>query len=193
MAFSLPLKSPVSPNTLPIVTRPMAMKPSASRLFNTNRFQTARLSSDVVFGPFSPTWTASQVHPSLTKRFRCASRGTGGGGGGKRCRSWGAKHTEDAVELRFELPWLGEEDVRVRVYEDLLMIRDVSVEESEDDEETAEPEMKVRVPKLFVFFHFPKKDYKTDQFKAEMKNGVLKVVVPKIKEEERIDAILGPN
>ncbi|KAL6131849.1 hypothetical protein ACLB2K_070222 [Fragaria x ananassa] len=33
----------------------------------------------------------------------------------------------------------------------------------------------------------PEKVFKTDGVKAEMKNGVLKVVVPKIKEEERSD------
>lgn len=31
----------------------------------------------------------------------------------------------------------------------------------------------------------PEKVYKTDEIKAEMKNGVLKVVVPKLKEDER--------
>ncbi|KAE8657191.1 Heat shock 22 kDa protein [Hibiscus syriacus] len=37
--------------------------------------------------------------------------------------------------------------------------------------------------------HLPEKVYKTDHIKAEMKNGVLKVVVPKIKEEEKNDVI----
>lgn len=31
----------------------------------------------------------------------------------------------------------------------------------------------------------PENVYKTDEIKAEMKNGVLKLVVPKLKEEER--------
>jgi HSP20 family protein len=35
----------------------------------------------------------------------------------------------------------------------------------------------------------PEKLYKIDQIKAEMKNGVLKVIVPKIKEEERNEVI----
>jgi HSP20 family protein len=34
------------------------------------------------------------------------------------------------------------------------------------------------------------KRYKTGEIKAEMKNGVLKMVVPKVKEDDRIDVLL---
>ncbi|GFP96080.1 heat shock 22 kDa protein mitochondrial [Phtheirospermum japonicum] len=36
-------------------------------------------------------------------------------------------------------------------------------------------------------FDLPENVYKTKEIKAEMKNGVLKVFVPKIKNEERTD------
>lgn len=35
----------------------------------------------------------------------------------------------------------------------------------------------------------PEKGYKLDQIKAEMKHGVLRVVIPKVQEEERGDVI----
>ncbi|CAH8382312.1 unnamed protein product [Eruca vesicaria subsp. sativa] len=34
----------------------------------------------------------------------------------------------------------------------------------------------------------PEKEYKTSEIKVEMKNGVLKVVVPKMKEDEHYNA-----
>ncbi|XVF08463.1 hypothetical protein REPUB_Repub07fG0005400 [Reevesia pubescens] len=206
MASSLALKRLVSPNILSSsmrYIRPMAVAPSTSRLFNTNsmrefnddgddrdlsddRRHTRSLSrrgdgffSDV-FDPFSPTRSLSQVLNMVDQFMEnplvSASRGMGGG----LRRSWDAKETEDALNLRIDMPGLGKEDVKVSVEQNTLIIKGESGKESEDEETAGRYTSRI---------HLPEKVYKTDQIKAEMKNGVLKVVVPKIKEEERSDMI----
>ncbi|XVF11195.1 hypothetical protein REPUB_Repub08aG0005000 [Reevesia pubescens] len=206
MACSLVLKRLVSSNVLPSslrVIRPMAVAPSTSRLFNTNamsefdddgderdlsdeRRHVRSLSrrgdsffSDV-FDPFSPTRSLSQVLNMMDQFMEnpllSASRGMGGG----LRKSWDAKETEDALNLRIDMPGLGKEDVKVSVEQNTLIIKGESAKESEDEDTAGKYTSRI---------HLPEKIYKVDQIKAEMKNGVLKVVVPKIKEEERSDAI----
>ncbi|KAK8657891.1 hypothetical protein V6N13_036110 [Hibiscus sabdariffa] len=202
---SLALKRLVSSNILPSssrLVRPMAVAPSTSRLFNTNAVREfdeegdeRDLSDDRrhvrslsrhgdglfsdVFDPFSPTRSLSQVlnmmNHFMENPFVSASRGMGGG----LRRSWDAKETEDALNLRIDMPGLGKEDVKVSVEQNALVIRG---EAKESKEEETEGRYTSRI-------HLPEKVYKMDQIKAEMKNGVLKVVVPKIKEEERNDVI----
>lgn len=97
-------------------------------------------------------------------------------------RSWDAKETEDALNLRIDMPGLGKEDVKVCVEHNNLIIKGDGEKESEDEETGGSGRYTSRI-------QLPDKIYKIDQIKAEMKNGVLKVVVPKIKEEERNDVI----
>ncbi|XVF54967.1 hypothetical protein PTKIN_Ptkin05aG0223100 [Pterospermum kingtungense] len=209
MASSLALKRLVSSNILPTsmrIIRPIALAPSTSRLFNTNpitefgiddgeepdladdRRHARSLSrrgdgffSDV-FDPFSPTRNLSQVlnmmDQVMENPFLSASRGMGGG----LRRSCDAKETEDALNLRIDMPGLGKEDVKVSVEQNTLIIKGEGAKESEsEDEET--------VGRYTSRINLPNKLYKIDQIKAEMKNGVLKVTVPKIKKEERNDVI----
>nr|KJB51436.1 hypothetical protein B456_008G216100 [Gossypium raimondii] len=137
------------------------------------------VSSQVVFDPFAPTRSLSQVlnmmDQFMESPFLSASRGMGGG----LRRSWDAKETEDALNLRIDMPGLGKEDVKVSVEQNTLVIKG-EAKESEEEENGGRYTSRI---------HLPEKVYKTDQIKAEMKNGVLKVVVPKMKEEERNDVI----
>ncbi|KAE8715961.1 Heat shock 22 kDa protein [Hibiscus syriacus] len=195
---SLALRRLVSSNILPsslCVVRPMAVAPSTSRLFKTNAIREfddddghesdfsddrrrvrslSRLGDGFfsdVFDPFSPTRSLSQVlNMMMENPIVSASRGMGGG----LRRSWDAKETEDALNLRIDMPGLGKEDVKVSVEQNTLVIKG---EAKESDKEETDGRYTSRI-------HLPDKVYKTDQIKAEMKNGVLKVVVPKIKEEK---------
>ncbi|XP_012439143.1 23.6 kDa heat shock protein, mitochondrial isoform X1 [Gossypium raimondii] len=204
MASSLALKRLLSCNILPSslrVVRPMAIAPSSSRLFNTNAMREFDDDGDErdlsderqrslsrrgdgffagkVFDPFAPTRSLSQVlnmmDQFMESPFLSASRGMGGG----LRRSWDAKETEDALNLRIDMPGLGKEDVKVSVEQNTLVIKG-EAKESEEEENGGRYTSRI---------HLPEKVYKTDQIKAEMKNGVLKVVVPKMKEEERNDVI----
>lgn len=107
--------------------------------------------------------------------FLSASRGIGAGVR----RGWDARETEDALHLRVDMPGLGKEDVKISVEQNTLTIKGEGAKESGDEEEGAR--------RYISRIDLPDKLYKVDQIKAEMKNGVLKVVVPKMKEEERTD------
>lgn len=77
------------------------------------------------------------------------------------------------------MPGLGKEDVKLSVQQSTLVIRAEAEKEAGDEEENG--------PKYSSRIELPEKLYKMDQIKAEMKNGVLKIMVPKVKEKERAD------
>ncbi|XP_039064803.1 23.6 kDa heat shock protein, mitochondrial-like isoform X1 [Hibiscus syriacus] len=203
---SLALKRLVSSNIFNSslrMVRPMAIASPTSRLFNSNamrefdsdgdesefsddRRRVRSLSrrgdgffSGNAFDPFSPARNLSQVlnmmNQFMENPFVAASRGIGGG----LRRSWNAKETEDALNLRIDMPGLGKEDVKVSVEQNTLVIEGEAKESNEGETDG-------RYTSRILL---PEKIYKTDQIVAEMKNGVLKVVVPKINDEERNDVI----
>ncbi|XP_019413589.1 PREDICTED: heat shock 22 kDa protein, mitochondrial-like isoform X2 [Lupinus angustifolius] len=134
-----------------------------------------------VFNPFSSTRSLSQVlnlmDQFVENPFLNASRGIGAGAGAGVNRGWDAKETDDALLLRVDMPGLGKEDVKVSVEQNTLIIKGVSDKESENDEEN--------IRRYSSRIDLPEKLYKIDQIKAEMKNGVLKLIVPKMKQEEK--------
>lgn len=130
-----------------------------------------------VFDPFSPTTSLSQVlnlmDQLMEDPFLAASRGVGAGSR----RGWDVKEDNDALYIRLEMPGLGKEDVKVSVEENTLTIKGEGEKVSEEEEESKR--------RYSSRLDLPQKLYKLDSIKAEMKNGVLKVVVPKVKEEEK--------
>ncbi|PON87879.1 Small heat shock protein HSP [Trema orientale] len=215
MASSLALKRLLSSNLrtkspLSSPIRPIANSPAnASRHFNTNaerdyddgegsdergldidrrsdRFDPRRLGRDdflsEVFDPFSPTRSLSQVlnlmDQFMENPFLSAAAPSSRGVGSGLRRGWDARETEDALHLRVDMPGLGKEDVKVSVEQNTLTIKGEG-EKEEGSEESGR--------RYMSRIDLPEKLYRTDQIKAEMKNGVLKVVVPKVKEDERSD------
>ncbi|XP_062089196.1 23.6 kDa heat shock protein, mitochondrial-like [Humulus lupulus] len=149
-----------------------------------DRYPSRRLGRDdflsEVFDPFSPTRSLSQVlnlmDQFMENPFLSASRGVGSG----LRRGWDARETEEALHLRVDMPGLSKEDVKVSVEQNTLTIRGEGGKE-EGDEESGR--------RYMSRIDLPEKLYRTDQIKAEMKNGVLKVVLPKVKQEERSDVL----
>ncbi|XP_044506928.1 heat shock 22 kDa protein, mitochondrial-like [Mangifera indica] len=92
-------------------------------------------------------------------------------------RGWDAEENENALILRIYMPGLGKEDVKVSVEQNTLVIKGERAKEVDDEESV----------RYTSRMDLPEKKYKTNEIKAEMKNGVLKVAVPRVKEEERID------
>ncbi|KAL9433791.1 hypothetical protein AB3S75_028602 [Citrus x aurantiifolia] len=96
-------------------------------------------------------------------------------------RGWLAKEDDDNLILKMDMPGLSKEDVRVSVQQNTLIIKGEGPQnESEsgggdDDQENAR--------RYSTRIDLPSNLYKFDDVKAEMKNGVLKIVVPKIKED----------
>ncbi|XWS56852.1 hypothetical protein CRYUN_Cryun09bG0120900 [Craigia yunnanensis] len=205
MVHSLAFKKLVSSNILPSsmrMIRSMAIAPSTSRLFNTNAmhefdddgnerdpnddhrhirsvFRCGDGFLSDVLDHFSPARSINQVlnmmDQFMENPFLFVSRGMGG----ELLLSWDAKETQDALNLRIDMPEFGKEDVKVSVEQNTLIINSEGVKESEDEDTAGRYTNRIDLSEKF---------YKTDQIKAEMKNGVLKVVTPKIK-EERNDGI----
>ncbi|XVF13367.1 hypothetical protein REPUB_Repub08aG0202400 [Reevesia pubescens] len=185
-------------NLSPLRTISVATTPSVSRSFNTNaqvtNFNDKDRSVDVerrsdrsvsrrrddspgflsdVFDPFYPTRSLSQVlnlmdqfmdHPFLSSPNVSSRRG------------WDVREDNNALYLRIEMPGLSKEDVNISVDQNTLIIQG---EGGKEDEESGR--------RYSSRLDLPPSLYKVDEIKAEMKNGVLKVVVPKVKEEERKD------
>ncbi|KAL8150899.1 hypothetical protein V2J09_020707 [Rumex salicifolius] len=132
-----------------------------------------------VFDPLSPTRSVSQLMNMMDQLMEnplsSGARGMGALGGAR--RGWDAREDENALYLKMDMPGLGKEDVKVSMEESTLTIKgEQGGEESEEEKRRYSTRIDL-TPNLF----------KIDAIKAEMKNGVLKVVVPKVKEDERKD------
>lgn len=105
--------------------------------------------------------------------YLAASRGVGAAGSR---RGWDVKEIDDALLLRMDMPGLDKADVKISVEQNILTVKGEG-KDSEDEEDGGR--------RFSTRLELPPSIYKTDSIRAEMKNGVLKVVVPKVKEEEK--------
>lgn len=207
MATSLALRR-IATSRLLNLTRPTSVLPSISRSFNTNAQMTTRGGDDDydqsiddvggrrrglsrrgeyvpsfsdLFDPFTPNRSVTQLMNMMDQMMDSPFSATRTMQGGIR-RGWEAKEDENALHLRVDMPGLGKEDVKISVEQNTLVIKGEEGERDSDEEEIEGRRYSSRV-------ELPPELYKVDGIKAEMKNGVLKVMVPKVKEEERKDVI----
>ncbi|XP_038976280.1 small heat shock protein, chloroplastic-like [Phoenix dactylifera] len=128
--------------------------------------------------PFTPARSLSQVlnlmDQMLDNPFAAATQGAIGGFR----RGWEAREDGDALHLRIDMPGLGKEHVKVWAEQNTLIIKGEGEKETEEEESGRRYSSRIDLPP---------EAYQIDQIRAEMKNGVLKVVVPKVKAEERKD------
>ncbi|GFQ07750.1 heat shock 22 kDa protein mitochondrial [Phtheirospermum japonicum] len=89
------------------------------------------------------------------------------------------KQSAECLHLFMDMSGLGKEDVKVSLENNTLIVKGEGKKVFHDDKNI------VRGYKNK--FDLPENVYKTNEIKAEMKNGVLKVFVPKIKNEKRTD------
>jgi HSP20 family protein len=130
-----------------------------------------------VLDPFYPTRSLSQVlnlmEQFMENPFVAASQGLGAGPR----RGFDVKEDDNALYIRMDMPGVGKENVKVSVEQNTLIIKGEAEKESEEGEESGRRySSRLDLPPIL---------YKLDSVRAEMKNGVLKVLVPKVKEEER--------
>ncbi|XP_065857892.1 heat shock 22 kDa protein, mitochondrial-like [Euphorbia lathyris] len=208
MASSLALRRTTASALFPKLFNPLrsaSSAPSLSRSFNTNAELTnfgpndlgnvdvGRRSSDrslsrrrdtsPSFFPldaidlFSPPRSLSQMFNMMDQMMDFPTRGGGVGLGGGR-RGWDVKEDEKAVYIKMDMPGVSKEDVKVSVEKNTLIIKGEEAIENEEGESGRRFSSRLELPSDF---------YKIDEIKAEMKNGVLKVVVPKKMEDETRD------
>ncbi|KAF7107598.1 hypothetical protein CFC21_108205 [Triticum aestivum] len=101
--------------------------------------------------------------------------------GASRLGRWVAKVDDDAVYLKVPMPGLGKEHVKVWAEPNGLVIK------GEGDKEPWDGDDDSAVPRYSRRIKVPADAFKMDKIKAEMKNGVLRVTLPRLKEEERKD------
>jgi len=206
MASSIAIRRVTVPTLFARLVNPIrsaSIAPSLSRSFNTNAqvssFHEDERAVDVerrsdrsvshrrgpgffsdVLDPFSPTRSLSQVlnlmDQFMENPFVAASQGLGAGS----MRGWDVKEDENALYIRMDMPGVGKEHVKVSVEQNTLVIKGEGEKESEEEENRRKYSSRLDLPPNI---------YKLDSVRAEMKNGVLKVVVPKVKEEERKDVL----
>ncbi|XP_028549369.1 26.7 kDa heat shock protein, chloroplastic [Dendrobium catenatum] len=101
---------------------------------------------------------------------------------------WDVKEDEAGLKMRFDMPGLSKEEVKVFVEDDVLVIRSEQREENGESKEGGEGwrrsgsrvyEMRVALPEECV----------KEKVKAEFKNGVLIVDVPKINVERKVTEV----
>lgn len=187
--------------------RPLAAAPSVvARSFNTNAQMTAydegdrsvdverRRESGIsrrrdsfpsffsdVFDPFSPTRSVNQLLNMMARFMEdpfLAARELGPAAVSR--RGWDVREDDKALYIKMDMPGLDKENVKVAVEQNTLSIRGEGEKESEEEEYGRRYSSRLDLPPNL---------YKLDEVKAEMKNGVLKVVVPRVKEEERKDVL----
>ncbi|KAI9160119.1 hypothetical protein LWI28_005235 [Acer negundo] len=196
MASSLArlLSSSVLPRTLRSVSRSTAAAQPSSRFFNTNAVRdfddyerdldvdrrysrsAPRRRDDFFSDSFFPFSAPRSLNQILNLMSQMAENPYLGGTSTR--RGWDVKETDDGLNLRVDMPGLGKEDVKISVEQNSLIIKGEGTKEGDDEESVNRYSSRIELPEMM---------FKTDEIKAEMKNGVLKVVVPKVKEEERAD------
>ncbi|XP_042485249.1 small heat shock protein, chloroplastic-like [Macadamia integrifolia] len=200
MASSIVLKRACTSGLFNKLVNPMRSVAVAPRTFNTDsqmeqsidvdrrsdrslsprRDTSPSLFTDVLDPFFSPTRSLSQIlnlmDQMMENPFVAPSRGVGGG----TRRGWDAKEDENALYVRVDMPGLGKDDLKVLLEQNTLVIKGEGGKEGDDEESVRRYSSRIDLPE---------KLYKLDEIKAEMKNGILKVIIPKVKEEERKDDV----
>ncbi|XP_011101118.1 heat shock 22 kDa protein, mitochondrial [Sesamum indicum] len=190
MASSLALKKLLSSNLAARSFRPAraVAQPASFRLFNSNavrEYDSDDRDVDVdrrpdrrVFSPFAGVFDPFSTRSSLSQILNMMDQFMESPVTSSIRRNWDARETADGLHLRMDMPGLDKEDVKVSVEQNTLIIKGEGKKEFEEEEHGRRYSSRIDLPERL---------YKTNEIKAEMKNGVLKVFVPKIKEEERSD------
>ena len=131
------------------------------------------------FDPFSPTRSLSRVLNWMDQLVDAPFVGSGGGWR----RGWDVKEDESALYLRMDMPGLSKEDVKVSVEHNTLIIKGEAKHDDDDvDEESGQRSFSSRL-------NLPSNIYKLDSIRATMNNGVLKLMIPKVTDEEKTNYV----
>lgn len=179
------------------VTRPMAMaesKENAIDVQNTKKEITEQSSKATERGteispfglldPLSPTRTMRQMIDTMDRLFEDAfmfptSRPARDSPLGMRT-PWDMMEDENEVKMRFDMPGLAKEDVKVSLEDDVLVIKGERKKEEKEDSWSARSYSGYNTRLVLP------ENCETDKIKAELKNGVLNITIPKTKVESKV-------
>jgi len=97
---------------------------------------------------------------------------------------WDVKEDDDAFRLRFDMPGLSKDEVKVSVEDGDLVIKGEHKAEGQNEDSWSSRSYGSYNTRMTL-----PENAKVDEIKAELKNGVLHVVVPKSKEEPKKNVI----
>ncbi|KAK4777326.1 hypothetical protein SAY87_017513 [Trapa incisa] len=156
-----------------------------------------RLSMDILplglLDPLSPMRAMRQMLDTMDRIFEDSMMLPGSGWTGQTGREirtpWDIHEDEHEIKMRFDMPGLSKEDVRVSVENDVLVISGQHRRDQGEGQKEAEDGGKQWWSRSYSSYdtrlQLPE-DCVKDKVQAELKNGVLYVTVPKAKVEKEV-------
>ncbi|KAL3838025.1 hypothetical protein ACJIZ3_022616 [Penstemon smallii] len=135
--------------------------------------------------PLSPMRTMRQMLDTMDRLFEDAI--TFPGTTGEMRSPWDIKEEENEIKMRFDMPGLSKEDVKVSVEDDVLVIKGEQKKGGGNDNNDSDESWSGRRSYSSYDTRLQLPDgCDKDKVKAELKNGVLYISVPKSKVERKV-------
>lgn len=138
--------------------------------------------------PLSPKRTMRQLLDTMDRLFDDAvtfpGMGINEGAAGGQVRSpWDIHEDEREIKMRFDMPGLSKEDVKVSVEDDDILV--IRGERSKEDRKDDDAWTRRSYSSYDTRLQLPQ-DSETDKVKAELKDGVLYISIPKRQVERKV-------